>query len=204
MSVDAAHVLEYWFGDPPSDDAEVARCMKRWYSSDPKLDAALRRRFGPLMIAGSRGELEHWCVTPNGRLALILLLDQFPRNVHRGTRAAFAQDDRALGHTLAGIEDGSHQRLSALQRVFFYMPMQHAESAEVQERSVRVFEDLARSDVEPHLETALEVSADYARLHRDIIARFGRFPHRNAVLGRDSTQEEVRYLERGAPSFGQS
>lgn len=196
-------LIEFWFDRTPANQTEIDESMRRWYGGGSDLDAELEARFSDNMARAASGELDPWAGTARGCLALILLLDQCPRNAFRGESGAFAQDDRALGWTQEGMARGLDLELEPLQRMFFYMPMQHAESVEIQERSVAVFEDLAR-DAEPeYLQNCLSASAEYARLHRDIIVRFGRFPHRNVVLNRDTTPEEREYLAKGAPSFGQ-
>ena len=203
MTTSAEEILEFWFGEPAVDSAAVAVLMKRWFSSDRGLDALIRDRFAPAMTAAAASLLHSWQGRPRGRLALILLLDQFPRNVYRGTAAAFAQDAKALDLTTGGIAAALDRDLRPLERLFFYMPMQHAESISVQDRSVELFDELARGAETDFLAKALASSADHARQHRDIIAEFGRFPHRNALLGRSSSEAEVRYLERGGATFGQ-
>jgi uncharacterized protein (DUF924 family) len=199
----AEDVLAFWFANGPASETEVRALMKRWFGSNSEFDAYIGLHFAALMTAAAQSDLADWAATPRGRLALILLLDQFPRSVHRGTSAAFAQDALALDLTVAGIGAGLDQTLSPLERLFFYMPMQHSESLAIQQQSVAQFEELAASASEPFLHKALAGSADFARQHRDIIAEFGRFPHRNAVLGRSNTPKEARYLEQGGPSFGQ-
>lgn len=196
-------VLGFWLGGDASDPAAVEASWNRWFRGGEAADREIRTRFADLAEAARRGELAAWSETSRGRLALIVLLDQFGRNVHRGTAAAFAADDAALGLTLDGIEAGLDRALAPLERVFFYMPLQHAESREVQQRSVDVFSALAEAVAPAHVRELLRSSAEYARQHRDIIERFGRFPHRNAVLGRPSTAAEREYLDAGAPSFGQ-
>ncbi|HSG66574.1 MAG TPA: DUF924 family protein [Gammaproteobacteria bacterium] len=196
-------ILAYWFGEPAQHEAEVDAHMRRWFGGGAGEDASLAERFGAAVAAASTGELDSWAVSARGRLALILLLDQFPRNLHRGTRLAFAQDAKALALTLTGIESGLDRMLTPLERMFFYMPMQHAESLEIQERGVLEFARLADTLPTSYLRNVLAGSADYAKQHRDIIARFGRFPHRNEALGRQSTPAEAAYLAQGAPKFGQ-
>ena len=164
----------------------------------------MRDRFGPAMAAAAASDLAAWEAQPRDRLALILLLDQFPRNVFRGTAAAFSQDSIALDQTLDGIASAQDQDLQPFERLFFYLPLQHCESVEMQNRSVQLFDELARSATTATLTEALANSADYARQHRDIIVEFGRFPHRNACLGRTSTEAELRFLEQGGASFGQN
>lgn len=200
----AEDVRVFWFAGPPASEADVKASMRRWYGGGPALDAYIEAQFGATMAGAATAELADWAANPRDRLGLILLLDQFPRSVYRGRADAFAQDPLALNLTMTGSAAGFDRRLEPLERLFFYMPLQHAESLEVQQQSVAAFEALAVSPTKPFLRNALVGSADYARQHRDIIAEFGRFPHRNVVLGRHNTPEETRYLERGGPTFGQS
>jgi len=199
----AEDVLTFWLGTAPRTSDELKAHMKRWFGGSTDLDTEIAARFAPAMAAAAAGELADWAAQPRGRLALIVLLDQFPRSVYRGEARAFDQDARALELTLTGIDAGMDRDLGPLERLFFYMPLQHAESREIQERSVETFEAFSKVEVEPLLRGALSGVADYARQHRDIIAAFGRFPHRNAVLGRRNTAEEQSYLDHGAPTFGQ-
>ncbi len=203
MTASAEEILAFWFGEPAAKPADVDAQMKRWFSSTPQLDTQIRDRFAPAMTAAASSLLEAWTQSPRGRLALILLLDQFPRNVFRGTAAAFDQDTKALELATDGIAAAHDAALRPLERLFFYMPMQHSESVTVQNRSVALFDELARSAESDSIADVLANSADYARQHRDIIAEFGRFPHRNAILGRTSTEAELRYLEQGGATFGQ-
>jgi uncharacterized protein (DUF924 family) len=203
MAPSTEDILGFWFGAARTDEDAVASRMRRWFGADQTVDAELSRRFGAAMTAAASGELDGWVETARGRLALILLLDQCPRSTHRGYPAAFEQDALALSWTLDGLADGMDRQLEPFERMFFYMPMQHAESLDSQKRSVEIFSELARADVPAFMITAMRNTADFARLHRDIIARFGRFPHRNAVLNRESTADEREYLEEGAPTFGQ-
>ena len=204
MTASAEEILRFWFGEPAADTADVDALMKRWFSADRALDAITRDRFGPAMTEAAASRLGDWEARPRGRLALILLLDQFPRNAFRGTAAAFAQDSMALDQTMEGIAAAQDQELQPLERLFFYMPMQHSESVSTQNRSVETFDELVRSAPTDAMADVLTNSADHARQHRDIIAEFGRFPHRNAILGRISTEAEMRYLEQGGATFGQS
>lgn len=177
--------------------------MRRWFGGDADCDAAIKARFSGAVEAAGRGDLDDWASDPRGRLALILLLDQFPRSLYRGSARAFAHDAAALSLTIHGIERSHDRALGPLERLFFYMPMQHAESLDVQERSVAIFTALAENATQGPIAAALAGCATYARQHRDIIARFGRFPHRNAALGRVSSPQETAYLAGGAPKFGQ-
>lgn len=183
--------------------------MRLWFGSGLDTDEDLRAqdqqieaRFGPVMAARRRGELEAWEDTPQGRLALILLADQFPRSVYRGTPAAFADDPEARRLCIEGIEAGHDPRLAPIERVFFYLPLEHSESLPDQERCLALFRSLER-EAPAGLAEAFSGYTRFAAWHRDIIARFGRFPHRNAVLGRRDTAEEAAYLAAGAPRFGQ-
>jgi uncharacterized protein (DUF924 family) len=165
-------------------------------------DALMAERFGLAAEAAAAGRLDDWAATPSGRLALILLLDQLPRNLYRGTARAFATDAAARALTVEGIEIGHDRALHPLERVFFYLPLEHAESPADQERCVQLFEALQR-EAPPGFEEPFAGFTRFARWHRDIVARFGRFPHRNRLLGRADTTEETRYLQGDAPAFGQ-
>ncbi|HEU4619648.1 MAG TPA: DUF924 family protein [Gammaproteobacteria bacterium] len=199
-----ATLLDAWFGPPPDGPEAADRLVSRWFVPDAKNDREIERRFGDLAACAARGELDVWRGTARGRLALILLLDQIPRQLNRGTAAAFAQDAKALELALTGIERRLDLELEPLERAFFYMPLQHAEAPAIQDLAVRKYEELAAEpSMPPHLAQALAKFADYARAHRNIVERFGRFPHRNAALGRETTADEAAYLAEGAPTFGQ-
>jgi len=195
-------ILDFWFSAAELDAPQIDSRMERWFGSDPALDQQIRAEFGPLVERALAGELDGWAASAEGRLALILLLDQFCRNIHRGTAMAFAGDRRALKLCIEGSMGNEYRTLSPVQRVFFFMPLQHAESAGVQDKSVRIYNALAEGVSDTLRETFLTF-AQFAELHRDIVARFGRFPHRNRVLGRSNTPEEDSYLAADAPSFGQ-
>lgn len=196
-------LLEYWFGADTGDPAEFARHKRRWFAGGRDVDREIAKRFAALHARAARGELDALASSGRGRLALILLLDQLSRNLHRGTAEAFAFDEAAFALAETGIAAGLDRGLEVAERVFFYMPYQHAESLPAQERGVALFESLARIDAPQHVRATVEGFAEYAREHRDIVARFGRFPHRNRVLDRDSTAAEQSYLGAGAPTFGQ-
>ncbi len=151
--------------------------------------------------ARAAGELEaEWGATPRGRIALIIVLDQFSRHIHRGTPAAFAQDPAAQRLALAGVEQGTDRALIPAQRAFFYLPFEHAEDLALQRRGVQLFQLLA-TEVAPAWRKEYTGFSDYAGHHRDIVERFGRFPHRNTVLGRASTPEETEFLKQPGSSF---
>lgn len=202
MAPEAEALLDYWFGDD-ADPAEFARHQRRWFAGGEAVDRELAARFGALHARAARGELDAWGGQPRGRLALILLLDQLSRNLGRGRADAFANDARAFELAESGIALGQDRKLAPAERVFFLMPYQHTESLPAQDRSVALFSELAREPAPDHLRAAVEGFARYAREHRDIVARFGRFPHRNRIMGRTSTPEERSYLEDGAPTYGQ-
>ncbi len=199
---EAQDVLDYWFSGSDLDAPTLDSRMDRWFGSDPELDREIDDRFGELVQRASAGELDEWGQRPEGRLALIILLDQFRRNIYRGTAGAFECDRAALKLCIEGTMAGDHKQLSAEQRIFFFMPLQHAESLKIQEKSVSIYQALAKS-VSGTLRETFETCAHFAELHRDIIAEFGRFPHRNAVLGRRDSSEEAAYLAEQGPSFGQ-
>ena len=189
----AREVLDFWFGAPGSE--AFGRERKMWFRKSAAFDATLRERFGALLDAASAGELDAWCETPEGALALVIVLDQFSRNCHRGTPHAFSSDDKALGVARAMVASGADLRLPTLQhRSFAYLPFEHAENAEAQRESLRLFGELAK-DPEG------KGYYDYAARHAQIIERFGRFPHRNAQLGRVSTDEETAFLRERGSSF---
>ncbi|QNM96664.1 DUF924 family protein [Chitinimonas koreensis] len=183
-----AAVLEFWFagGDAP---------RQAWFVKDPAFDAAIAARFGEQVAAAQAGGLQHWRATPDGLLAYLLLLDQFSRNIYRDTPRAFAGDALALAAAHAALEAGVDRTLPPVRRVFVYLPLEHAESLAEQDRSVALFEALAAEW------PAGANYLDYAQRHREVIARFGRFPHRNAVLGREATAEEQVYLAQPGSGF---
>lgn len=186
-------VLRFWFGVPGADPLANAA---RWFASDPAFDARIRERFGALVERAAVGAFEAWRSTAPGALALVLLLDQFPRNLHRGSARAFATDAAARGVALDVLARGLDAELAPVERWFLFMPLMHAEDMSLQARSVALYEALAAD-----ARGALDQAADYARRHRDVIARFGRFPHRNAALGRASTPREIAYLAEPGAGF---
>jgi uncharacterized protein (DUF924 family) len=196
------HVLDFWFSAAELDAPQIDSRMERWFGGGSQIDAQIRDEFGELVRRGLAGRLEAWADTAEGRLALIILLDQFCRNIYRGTSKAFVGDRRALKLCVEGSIRGDYKALSPIQRVFFFMPLQHSEALNVQEKSVRIFNALAEGVSDTLRETFLTF-AHFAELHRDIVARFGRFPHRNRHLGRRNTTEEEQFLATEAPSFGQ-
>jgi uncharacterized protein (DUF924 family) len=199
-TITAATVLDFWFGKTGDDAATAKAQQKLWWSKNAAVDADIRSRFGALVENAAAGQLDHWAQDAHGHLALILLFDQFPRNMYRDTPRAFAYDPLACKLALAGISAGTDRSLRAIERVFFYLPLEHAESAELQECSVALFTALAAGVPEADRNT-FSGYVDYAVRHRDVIHRFGRFPHRNQILGRTSTAEEITFLKQPGSSF---
>lgn len=193
-------VLAFWFG-PPGNAAEVAgRQRWLWFGKSPAADRAVTERYADTLVAAAAGGLDHWSATPRGRLALVVVLDQFPHHIHRDRAEAFATDAPALEHSLAALGNGEERDLAPIERVFMYLPLEHAESLPLQERSVALYQVLAETaaaDERPLFDDFL----DYARRHRDVVARFGRFPHRNAVLGRPSSDAELEFLKQPGSRF---
>lgn len=193
-------VLEFWFGSNPDDAAIAKETSALWWSKNPQVDEEIRERFEAWVAKAAAGALSYWEATPAGRLALILLTDQFPRNIYRDSPRAFAYDAKALAWCLDGIEQHVDRKLRPIERVFFYLPLEHAESLEHQDKSVKHFGELVSIVDEPD-KAVFKEYLDFAIRHRDIIARFGRFPHRNKILGRQSTAEEIAFLNEPGSSF---
>jgi uncharacterized protein (DUF924 family) len=193
---DAEDVLRFWFPDlSGADHARLVRQFEWWFRGGA--DAAVVERFALLLERATRGELDHWSNSPRPRLALIIVLDQFSRSFYKDTARAFAQDPKALALALEGLENGHYVALETpWERTFFLLPLGHSEDLMHSNRAVALAEQLAE-DAPSDLRRILEHSASQARGHRDVIARFGRQPHRNAALGRRSTPEELDYLASG-------
>lgn len=195
-------VLAFWFGPSAPLAERASRQFPLWFKGGPDVDAEIRERFGEVHARAVSGALDDWAERPEGRVALIIVLDQFSRNLYRGTPEAFAHDGQALALSLEALAGAEDRQLDLLERVFLYMPLEHAESLAMQERCVACFEALL-DDVPAGAQKTFQGFLDYAREHRDIVKRFGRFPHRNAILGRTSTDAEVQYLNQGGQTFGQ-
>lgn len=195
-------ILAFWFKEHALSAPQIDRRMDIWFGKDEKFDNEIEKNFSGDVQQASAGELDHWAEDSRGRLALILLIDQFRRNIYRGSPEAFEKDPAALKLCLEGAMQKADADLSAIERVFFYMPLQHAESLKVQQKAVDLFNKLAEA-VSPTYRETFSTIAQFAELHRDIIEQFGRFPHRNALLGRENTPEEEEYLSGDAHDFGQ-
>jgi uncharacterized protein (DUF924 family) len=196
-------ILMFWFDSTDLTAAVPGEKQGMWWTGGSALDGEITARFGALHARASAGECDHWAESLPGRLALILLLDQLSRNIHRGTPAAFAQDTRARALTLAALDEGLERRLGLHQRTFLLMPLEHAEDRLIQERCVAEFSRLVQESPPEQAGTTTYLLS-FAEKHRDIIARFGRFPHRNPILGRAHTADEAAWLEAGGENFGQT
>lgn len=202
---EALEVRQFWFGRLPLKPEGVSARLALWFGSgadEQQADELVRSRFASLIERAAAGELAAWADSPRRRLSLILLLDQFPRHAHRGTARAFATDREALQLTLSGMQSAADAALSPVERIFFYMPLQHAELRDAQEESVAAYRRLV-NEAPAELRTMFASALESAQEHHSIVARFGRFPHRNRVLGRANTADEEIYLGQGASTFGQ-
>jgi uncharacterized protein (DUF924 family) len=192
-------VLAFWFGN--GDAVQIAeRQAKLWWGKSIDVDNDIRERFSILRGRALAGELEAWEEQPRGRLALIILIDQFSRSIFRERPEAFTYDYLAQEWCLTGLDLGADDQLQPIERVFFYLPLEHSESRVDQARSVSLYAALALS-VPPAQRTLFDGYLDFAQRHQVIIERFGRFPHRNRVLERPSTEEERKFLEEPGSSF---
>jgi uncharacterized protein (DUF924 family) len=190
----AGDILAYWFGPRNAERGAARRPDPRWFVKDPAFDAEIRARYGDAIEAALGGAFEAWTGTPHGALARILLLDQFTRNVFRDTPRAFAGDALALEAAGAAVDAGFDRSLDPYERWFLYLPFEHAEDAAAQARSLALFGALAR-------ETGLRDPLEWAEKHAAVVRRFGRYPHRNAILGRTSTAGELAFLREPGSSF---
>lgn len=188
----AREVLDFWFGR--EDDPEYGQFREEWFRKDPEFDYRVTEQFADLYEEAAAGELDGWRDDAERCLALVIVLDQFPRNMFRGDGRTHAEDDRALGTAKYAVEHALDRELPAFQRMFLYMPFMHSESVADQHRSVELFERLAAGEGAPDV-------VSYAVGHRDIVKRFGRFPHRNEILGRETTPEEAEFLTTEGSSF---
>lgn len=182
-NVSANDILNFWF-------EEIEHSC--WFRKDAEFDRDLEQRFGATLTQARDGQFDHWCVSPQGVLGLIIVLDQFSRNIHRQSPIAFDADPKALQLTLDGIEEGLDQKLTLEQRSFFYLPLRHAENLEMQQLGLKKTREINAEGYG---------SDTYALNHLALIEQFGRFPHRNRILGRTSTEPEDAYLNKGSAGF---
>src|SRR5690554_5744565 len=198
---DWKEILDFWFGEFDENGLPDSEHRNRWFRSSRKFDQEIRRRFLSMVLFASEEGLDHWRKTPGGRLAEIILLDQFSRNIYRGGALAFEQDKQANKLCKEAMRKGSDVALLPVQRVFMYMPLQHSERLDDQVLAVECYEQLVAT-ASGELQDFLRGSLHAAREHHEIIKRFGRFPHRNQALGRASTEAEKEYLDT-ANQYGQ-
>jgi uncharacterized protein (DUF924 family) len=193
LPIEAQAVLDFWFGMPAS--AEFGRSRKAWFAKDDAFDQTIRKRFGTLVEQTLRSEHDDWADDPRSALARIIVLDQFTRNAFRGTARAFAGDGLALAAASRMVGARDDESLAPFMRTFVYLPFEHAEGLAMQDESVRLFRRLVGDGDDP------AKLVDFALRHRAIIERFGRFPHRNDLLGRQSTAEEIAFLAQPGSGF---
>jgi uncharacterized protein (DUF924 family) len=200
VTVTPDNVLWFWLGDVDGDGLAEDAMTQRWWRKDADFDQEIAAKFEPTWQAIMAGDREAWLDLPHSRLAYLIVLDQFSRNMFRGTSQMFRGDERAVAVAADGVKHGMDRALHGHERVFFYMPFMHSESLAVQDRGVELFGAL-RDRAEGRGREVLNSNVEFARQHRDIIARFGRFPHRNQVLDRDSTPAELAFLKETGSSF---
>ncbi|MGD2055072.1 MAG: DUF924 family protein [Gammaproteobacteria bacterium] len=193
-------ILEFWFGTFPNAWTCDRSKHDMWFNNGAAYDTAIFSTFGSDYFRAVDGELDSWSESPRGRLALIILLDQFSRHIHRGMAEAFAQDEISQQLCIEGIGAGDDQNLHPCERVFFYLPLEHAEDMERQNLSVEAFKQLVL-DVPEGYRSPFEDALEWAQKHHYVIEQFGRFPELNEILGRESTEEELAFLQEGQYSF---
>ncbi|MGB3200843.1 MAG: DUF924 family protein [Nodosilinea sp.] len=189
-------ILRFWFGEQEDPEGEYGQLRQVWFKKDAAFDDVIRRRFLEDVERAMAGELDAWRSQPRSCLALVLLLDQFPRNLFRGDARSFEGDRDALTTAYYALDRGYDQQVLPVERMFFYLPLEHSENLADQERSVELVRSLHAADPKK-----FESTLDYALRHRDVIQRFGRFPHRNEVLGRETTPEEAAFLQQPGSRF---
>jgi uncharacterized protein (DUF924 family) len=195
VSARSTEILRFWFGDPQDPQGEYGQQRQVWFKKSAAFDDTIRRFFLMDYEWAVAGDLDEWRQEPLSCLALVLLLDQFPRNLFRGNGQSFASDRTALTTAYSAIDRGYDQQVLPVERLFFYLPLEHSENLADQDRSV----ELVRSLHEAH--PGFESPLDYALRHREVIQQFGRFPHRNEILGRENTDEEVDFLQQPGSRF---
>jgi uncharacterized protein (DUF924 family) len=195
------NVLDFWLADGVTLGWPSQEMNKRWFTGGPELDQAIGQQFGRAVAQAQTGGLVEWEAAPLARLALIIVLDQFSRNMFRGGAQAFAGDARAQQLVLQTLANQEDRQLPLVGRLFVYMPLMHAENPALQDQCVVCFTQLV-AEAPESLQQRLQSNLDYAHRHQAVISRFGRFPHRNAVLGRSNTPQEEEFLLKG-PRFGQ-
>jgi|TARA_Y100000310_G_scaffold345044_1_gene461363 uncharacterized protein (DUF924 family) len=195
-------ILTFWLGQAPDHKETIRIKSSIWFTGTKELDQEIRVRFETSLTACIDGELADWQEMPRGRLASIIMLDQFSRNIYRGSEQAFSQDHLAQELVLRGLDQGDPASLGIIERCFYYMPLHHAEQPEQQSTVVELLAALLAAATADTVETVRAFHRSAVE-HRDVITRFGRFPHRNQVLQRESTPEEIEYLQAGGKRYGQ-
>lgn len=193
-------ILEFWFGAFPNAWTGDASKYDMWFKNGAAYDSEIFAAFGADYFRAVDGELDSWADSPRGRLALIILLDQFSRHIHRGTAEAFAQDEKSQQLCIEGISAGDDLNLHPVERSFFYLPLEHAEDMKLQDLSVEACQQLIQ-DVPEQYRKPFEDTLEWSEKHRYVIERFGRFPELNQMLGRESTEEEIAFIAEGKYAF---
>lgn len=198
---DYSDILDFWFGSLPDPDYFPENKLSIWFSETPEVDRQIREEFSPMILDALNGRYNHWRDTPKGRLALIILLNQFPRHIYRGTSQEFMFDSMAKSIVLEGLQSGDDKTLYPIEKAFFYLPLEYLEDLDMQNLAASHYRKLL-ADSPGNLKPVMDAFLKYSLMHRDQIIRFGRFPHRNSVLGRKPTAEEIVFLKQwGKPSF---
>jgi uncharacterized protein (DUF924 family) len=196
----AGSVLEFWFGPDGTAEQIAGRQSRLWWAKSAEQDLEIRRRFQDTLVAAATGALDGWAESPEGLLAQVILTDQFSRNIYRGDGRCFSYDALARRWCRHGLDQGLDRKLAPIQRVFLYLPLEHSEARADQNECVSLFERLV-DEVAEEEQKLFEGYLDFARRHRDIIERFGRYPHRNDLLGRESRSAELTFLSQPGSSF---
>lgn len=202
MLTSAREIIEFWLGDATHSPDAVEAQTERWYAGGDALDREIKSRFGDLLAAAEKGELDAWRGDADGELALVILLDQFSRNVYRGTADVWKNDPLALEITQECVASGRHLELSLMERVFLYHAYHHAEDRQAQQACVDWYTQVY-NEADDVWKEVLKGFLDYAGGHAAIVQEYGRFPHRNETLGRASTPAEVDYLSKNKQRYGQ-
>ena len=200
MAITANTIVKFWFGKDLETPRVVSELSRQWFASDPGFDELIRLRFESLPDRALKGDFVDWRRPPRPTLALVLVLDQFPRNLYRGTTRSFAYDSAAVDVSREAIARNVDRELHPLEAAFLYLPFEHAEDQDLQDQCVSLFRQLA-DRASPHLADQFGSLLGYAERHHAVIKQFGRFPHRNSVLGRRSTAEELEFLQSGGDTF---
>jgi uncharacterized protein (DUF924 family) len=196
-----SEILDFWFGPVERWNLPgVTSAQQLWFMGTPEIDTLINQKFRTTLEQATVGRLDHWMQSPEGALALLLLLDQFAMNVFRDQPRSFTVSHLALPYALEAIGKGFDQKVPPVQRIFFYLPLEHAEDIHLQNRSLELFKALIDAGEESEREM-FEMTYDYAVRHHRVIERFGRYPDRNPILGRDPTPEEQKYMDDGGPDF---